>query len=192
MPTAICSSATATDVRLPCIRDALAADLPAITRIYAHEVLHGAASYETVPPDLAAMQLRHAAIAAAGYPYLVAEVDGECAGFAFASSYRPRDGYRWTVEDSVYVDSAFQGQGVGRALLAELIAQCTGLGYRQMIAVIGDGTNHASIALHEGAGFTTVARFAGMGWKLGRWLENVQMQRSLADGSSSPPLDSAR
>lgn len=191
MPMATCSSGIATEVAAARIRGVRESDLPSITRIYAHEVLHGAASYETVPPDLDTMRQRLTAVLSAGYPYLAADASGEFAGFAYASSYRAREGYRWTVEDSVYVDPDFHRRGIGRALLAELIARCTALGYRQMVAVIGDGANQASIALHERAGFAMAARFPAMGWKFGRWLDNVQMQRALGDGHLTAPGASA-
>jgi phosphinothricin acetyltransferase len=143
-----------------------------------------------VAPDEAGMTRRVAAIRAAGYPYLVAELDGALAGFAYASAYRAREGYRWTVEDSVYVDGAHRGVGVGRTLLARLVERCEALGYRRMVAVIGDAGNAASISLHERAGFAVVARFPGLGVKHGRWLENVQMMRSLGEARlpSAPPL----
>ena len=190
MPTAICSSAIATDVS-PRIRPATVADLAAIRRIYAHEVEHGTSTYEWIVPDADEMARRWQAIADAGYPYLVAEVDGRVAGYAYASAYRGREGYRWTVEDSVYVDADFQGRGIGHALLSALIARCEALGYRCMVAVIGDATNDASIALHERLGFHVAGRFPALGRKHGRWLENVQMLRALghADADSpDPPL----
>jgi phosphinothricin acetyltransferase len=167
------------------IRGVVEADVAALTRIYRHEVLHGAASYEYAPPDEGEMARRIAAIRDAGYPYLVAELDGDAAGFAYASAYRARDGYRWTVEDSVYIDERHRGRGIGHALLHRLLERCEALGYRRMVAVIGDGENAASIALHGRAGFAVVARFPGLGFKHGRWLENVQMMRVLGDGG--PP-----
>ena len=164
------------------LRSAHEADLPAITALYAQEVREGVATYEYDVPDLAQMRQRWGAIVAQGYPYLVAERDGAFAGYAYASSYRTREGYRWTVEDTVYVHPDHVGQGVGRRLLAQLIEECTALGYRQMVAVVGDRTNTASIALHEKLGFVLVGVFEGLGRKHGRWLDTVQMQRSLGAG----------
>jgi phosphinothricin acetyltransferase len=169
------------------IRDATAADAGAIARIYAHEVLAGTSSYEVVPPDAQEVRARLRAILTAGLPYLVAEVAGAVVGYACATAYRTRAGYRWTVEDSVYVDPHLQGQGVGTALLGQLIARCEALGYRQMIAVIGDSGNVASVVLHERLGFRIAGRYPGIGRKHGRWLEGVQMIRSLGDGMSTPP-----
>lgn len=174
----------------PRLRFAIASDLRAITALYAMEVHDGVATYEYEAPDEAEMTRRWQAVVAQGYPYLVAEIDGDFAGYAYASSYRARDGYRWTVEDTVYVQPHFQGRGVGRALLQRLITDCEALGFRQMIAVIGDSTNAASIALHERLGFQTVGVFKGLGRKHGRWLDTVQMQRSLGPGArSAPPSD---
>jgi len=169
------------------VRPAVAADLPAIAAIYAAEVREGVATYELDPPDAAQMQARWQALQAQGYPYLVAEVDGAVGGYAHASSYRAREGYRWTVEDTVYVAAGFQRAGVGRALLEQLLRDCTALGFRQMIAVIGDRTNLASVALHERLGFVVAGVFPGLGRKHGRWLDAVQMQRPLGDGASAPP-----
>lgn len=187
MPTVTSSSATATDVAV-IVRPVAASDVAAIHRIYAHEVLHGTATYEYAVPDLVEMERRVAAVVGAGYPFLVGDQDGAVVAYAHASAYRGREGYRWTIEDSVYVDAAHQGRGAGRTLLDALIRQCTALGYRQMIAVVGDATNAASIALHERLGFRIAARFPGLGRKHGRWLENVQMQRPLGDGAGGDPL----
>ncbi|HZX79418.1 MAG TPA: GNAT family N-acetyltransferase [Lysobacter sp.] len=173
------------------IRPALAADLAAIRRIYVHEVEHGTATYEWAVPDADEMTRRWRAIVDGGHPYLVAERDGRVAGYAYASAYRAREGYRWTVEDSLYVDLAFRGRGIGHALLSALIARCEALGYRCMVAVIGDATNRASIALHERLGFRIAGRFPALGRMQGRWLENVQMLRSLGPASTDaddPPL----
>lgn len=172
---------------VPRLRPATAADLPAITALYALEVGEGVATYEYEAPGVEEMGRRWAAVRAQGYPYVVAELDGRFVGYAYASSWRSRDGYRWTVEDTVYVAPEAQGRGVGRALLQHLIDACTALGYRQMIAVIGDRTNTASIALHERLGFRTVGVFEGAGRKHGRWLDTVQMQRDLGAGAATPP-----
>jgi phosphinothricin acetyltransferase len=135
------------------------------------------------------MQQRMEAIVAQGYPYLVAERGGRVAGYAYASSYRARRAYRFTVENTVYVDNAQQGHGVGTALLEALIDACTQLGFRQMIAVIGEAANAGSVRLHERLGFRTVGVFQGIGRKHGRWLDTLQMQRALGDGDASDPLD---
>lgn len=175
-----------------CIRDAVAADAVAVAALYAGEVVGGFSNYEYVPPDAAEMALRMAAVRQAGCPWLVAELDGAFAGYAYASGFRSRAGYRWTVENAVYVDPGCARRGVGRALMEALIARCEALGYRQMIAVIGDAANAASIALHRSLGFEHVGTFRGIGWKQvgdapGRWLDNVQMQRRLGPGDSLPP-----
>ena len=169
------------------VRPATADDIPAITALYAREVAEGVATYEVEAPDATAMGDRWRAITTQGYPYLVAELDGRLAGYAYASSYRTRAGYRWTVEDTVYVDAECAGRGVGRSLLDALIHACQALGFRQMIAVVGDRQNAASIALHESFGFRVVGIFEGIGRKHGRWLDGVQMQRPLGDGSTTPP-----
>jgi phosphinothricin acetyltransferase len=186
MPTATCSSATAIDASLR-IRRADPVDVPVLARLYGDEVRRGTASYEYEPPDEAEFARRLHAMQAAGYPYRVAQLDGRIVGFAYASAYRTRDGYRWTVEDTVYVDAGYHGRGIGRALLAALIERCEALGYRRMVAVIGDADNAASVALHERAGFRVVARFPGLGVKHGRWLENVQMIRTLGPPDAPPP-----
>jgi phosphinothricin acetyltransferase len=169
------------------LRDAVATDAAAFAEIYAPEVLGGTSSYETDPPDAAAMAVRMRELVDSGYPWLVACSEGIVAGYAYATAYRSRPAYRWTVEGSVYVRAGLRGRGIGRRLLAELVARCTRLGYRRMIAVIGDESNTASVALHERAGFEVAARFPGIGYKHGRWLTGLQMQRALGDGDASPP-----
>ena len=172
------------------LRDATAADVAAITAIYAIEVREHVNTYEYDVPDEAEMARRMDAIVGAGYPYIVAqEPDGTIAGYAYASSYRARLGYRMTVENSVYVAAGRQGQGIGTALLGRLIAMCEERGFRQMIAVIGEPTNTASIRLHEKFGFTLVGIFRGVAWKHDRWLDTVQMQRTLGAGTGAPPQD---
>lgn len=170
------------------LRPAVDADLPAITALYVREVDENVATYECVAPDEAEMTRRWQAVVSQGYPYLVAESAGRFAGYAYASAYRTREGYRWTVEDTVYVHPDFTGRGVGGALLQRLIDDCTALGLRQMVAVVGDVSNAASIALHERFGFRTVGVFQGLGRKHGRWLDTVQMQRALGPGDSLDPL----
>lgn len=171
------------------IRDATEADIPAIAALYAEEVRERVATYEYDVPDEAEMAQRMRAVQAAGYPYFVAERDGRFAGYAYASSYRSRIGYRWTVEDTVYIVPEHQGQGVGKALLQRLIDACEASGFRQMIAVIGEPANGASLALHEKLGFRTVGVFQGLGRKHGRWLDTVQMQRALGAGDGAAPSD---
>lgn len=169
------------------IRPSTLADLAVITEIYGHAVAHGTASFELAPPPLAEMARRRDALLGAGYPYLVAERDGAVAGFAYAGAYRTRPAYRSTVEDSVYVAAEMQGGGVGRALLAALIAACERQGFRLMVAVIGDRASAASIRLHEAAGFSLVGILEPVGYKHGRWLATVLMQRTLGEGAATPP-----
>ena len=171
------------------IRDVAPADIPAIAAIYASEVRNHVNTYEYDVPDEAEMERRMSGIVAAGYPYLVAEAGGQLLGYAYASSYRARAGYRFTVENSVYVAAGRQGQGVGAALLQRLIAECEGRGFRQMIAVIGEPTNTASIRLHEKFGFQLIGIFHGIAWKHGRWLDTVQMQLALGRGDQVGPAD---
>jgi phosphinothricin acetyltransferase len=169
------------------LRAAGRADIPAITRIYAHAVEYGTASFEIEPPDEAEMGRRMQALLDGDFPYLVADLDGHVAGYAYAALYRTRPGYRYTLEDSVYVDPAAQHRGVGRALLDRLIAESERRGYRQMIAVIGDSAQTASIALHRAAGFRFVGNIENVGFKFGRWLDTVIMQRALGPGATSLP-----
>jgi phosphinothricin acetyltransferase len=171
------------------IRPAGLADIPAITRIYAHAVNHGTASFELDPPDEAEMTARMQAILDGKFPYLVAEADTAVAGYAYASLYRTRPGYRFTVEDSVYVAPDRQGRGIGRALLSALIKASEARGFRQMIAVIGDSEHAASIALHAAFGFYYVGTFPNVGFKFGRWLDSVLMQRALGPGATTLPQE---
>ncbi len=170
------------------LRDATEADIPAISAIYAVEVTDFVNTYEYEVPDEAEMAQRRRNLLAAGYPYLVAELDGRVVGYAYAGSYRARIAYRWTVENSVYVAAEAQGKGVGAALMQRLIDDCEARGYRQMVAVIGELTNVASIRLHERFGFELVGIFKGLGRKHGRWLDTVQMQRAIGPGTGQPPL----
>ena len=169
------------------LRAAHPADVPAIAGIYGHHVLHGLASFELEAPSIDEMLRRFEAITAAGYPYLVATEDDRVLGYAYASAFRTRPAYRHTVEDSVYIDPIAVGRGMGRQLLLALIEACTQAQFRQMIAVIGDSDQTASIALHRAAGFQMVGTFAAVGFKFGRWLDTVLMQRALGAGATTPP-----
>jgi len=171
----------------PLLRPAAAADMPAITAIYQHAVRHGTASFEIDPPDQAEMTRRFQALIDGGFPYVVAECDGAVRGYAYAGLYRTRVAYRHTLEDSVYVAPDFHGRRIGRALLARLLAEAATRGYRQMVAVIGDSQQHASIALHRGAGFRMVGTFEAVGFKFGRWLDTVLMQCPLGPGATTSP-----
>lgn len=162
-------------------------DIPAIAAIYGHHVLHGLASFEEVPPDEAEIARRRADILARNLPYLTAELDGRVVGYAYAGLYRPRSAYRFSVEDSIYVAADAPRRGIGRALLSDLIARCAALGYRQMVAVIGDTGNTASIALHAALGFRVVGTLPSVGFKHGRWVDSVFMQRPLGAGDSLLP-----
>lgn len=173
------------------IRPAMPADIPAITRIYDHAVRFGTATFELDPPDAAEMRRRYDGLREGGFPYLAAAVDGHVVGYAYAGPYRPRPAYRFTLEDSVYLDPARHRRGIGAALLAELIAQATARGYRQMIAVIGDSANAASVALHARLGFAMIGTHPDVGFKFGRWLDTVMMQRALGDGGGSAPAGPA-
>jgi L-amino acid N-acyltransferase YncA len=170
------------------IRPASVTDIPAITRIYAHAVEHGTASFELTPPDEAEMTHRMNDLLGKGYPYLVAEDGGMLAGYAYAGPYRTRPAYRPTVENSVYIAHDQHRRGVGRALLAALIEACAACGFRQMIAVIGDSHRQAaSIRLHQALRFRHVGILEDVGFKHGRWLDSVLMQRSLGPGSTKNP-----
>ena len=171
------------------LRDASEADIAAITAIYAAEVRDHVNTYEYDAPDAAEMARRMRALLDAGYPYLVAELDGTVAGYAYAGSFRARRGYRHTVENSVYVAADRQGHGIGAALLSALVDACAARGFRQMVAVIGETTNTASIRLHARAGFIHAGTLPGIAWKHGRWLDTVFMQRALGDGKTTPPQD---
>ena len=161
------------------VRASTEADVARCTEIYAHHVLHGTASFEIDPPDLAEMKKRRAAVLELGLPHLVAERDGKIMGYAYASNWRPRPAYKFSVEDSIYIDKDAVGQGVGRALLPVLIEQCAKLGKKQMVAVIGDSASTPSIRLHASCGFRMVGTLENIGFKFGRWLDSVLMQRPL-------------
>ena len=169
------------------IRPAEPRDLAAITRIYDHAVRHGTASFEIEPPDEREMARRYETLRAGGYPYLVAELDGGTVGYAYAGPYRARPAYRWSVEDAIYIAPSSQRRGIGRALLERLIANAEVGGFRQMIAVIGDSANAGSIELHRAAGFRMVGTFDNVGFKFGRWLDTVLMQRPLGIGATAMP-----
>ncbi|MBL8572189.1 MAG: N-acetyltransferase [Hyphomicrobiaceae bacterium] len=181
------------------IRASLDADLPAIRDIYAHAVAFGTASFELEPPDLAEMARRRETLLAGGFPYLVAVLSDDLAGpeagpaapatrvvgYAYAGPYRPRPAYRNTLEDSIYIAPDMGGQGIGRRLLDALVAEGTRRGFRQMIAVIGDSANHASIRLHAAAGFDMIGTLRAVGFKHGRWLDSVLMQKPLGEAATA-------
>lgn len=163
------------------------ADLDAITAIYAENVLTGTGTFEVATPSRDEMTARRKGVLALGLPWLVAEIDGVVVGFAYAAPFRTRSAYRYTVEDSIYVLSSAHGKGVGKALLISLIDACETLGIRQMLGVIGDSANAASIALHEACGFRHMGAIEGVGWKFDHWLDVVFMQRTLGQGAISDP-----
>ena len=169
------------------LRPAAREDLPAIQSIYAHHVLNGLASFEEVPPTVEEVGRRYDEVRGRGLPWLVAELDGKVAGYGYCSLYRSRSAYRYSLEDSVYVRPDMQGKGLGGRILTELIARCEGLGYRQIIAVIGDSANAASISLHARLGFLRVGTLRSSGFKFGRWVDSVLMQRPLGPGDASRP-----
>ena len=169
------------------IRDAEPEDFERITEIYGHHVLHGLASFEERAPEIAELTSRWQHVRERGLPYLVADVDGRVEGFAYAGAYRTRPAYRFTVEDTIYIAPEVVGKGAGSALLAELIKRVTALGYRQMIAVIGDSANVASIGLHARLGFRVAGTLQSAGFKMGRWVDSVIMQRGLGDGDGNIP-----
>jgi L-amino acid N-acyltransferase YncA len=170
------------------IRPAEPRDIAEITRIYAHAVQHGTASFEVEPPDEAEITRRYTELRNGRFPYLVAEIEDEVAGYAYAGPYRARPAYRFTVEDSVYINPLMQRRGVGRALLERLLVEAEKEGFRQMIAVIGDSNQTPSIALHMALGFRMVGTFEAVGYKFGRWLDSVLMQKALGKGASAAPL----
>jgi L-amino acid N-acyltransferase YncA len=171
------------------IRSAAEADLPFVTEIYTHAVLHGTATFELIPPDLAEMTRRFRTLMDGGFPCLVASLDGRVVGYAYAGPYRPRPAYRFTVENSVYLDPSIYRRGIGLALMQRLIAECEARGYRQMIAVIGDSANAGSIGVHTKTGFTMIGTHPNVGLKFGRWLDTVMMQRPLGEGAATVPVD---
>lgn len=170
------------------IRDAGPGDLPAITAIYGHHVLHGTGTFEEEPPSEGEMAARMAKVQGQGCAWLVAEDEGgQVLGYGYFAPFRPRSAYRFTAEDSVYVRDDIRGQGVGKALVAELLARAEAMGIRQMIAVIGDSENVGSIGLHISLGFRQVGVLRAVGMKFGRWVDVVQMQRALGEGERTLP-----
>jgi phosphinothricin acetyltransferase len=168
-------------------RASIDSDLPAILAIYRHYVLHTTSTFETEVPSLDEMSRRRAEILAIGLPFLVAEADGEVAGYAYATRYRPRGAYRYTLEDSIYLHPAHTGKGAGSGLLASVIEACEAWGARQLIAVIGGSDNAASIGLHTKFGFRHAGLLRSAGYKFDRWADSVLMQRSLGPGDITPP-----
>jgi L-amino acid N-acyltransferase YncA len=173
----------------PEIRPATEADLPAITKIYEHAVLHGTATFELVAPDLAEMTRRFRALMDGGFPYFVGVLDGRVGGYAYAGPYRPRPAYRFTVENSIYLDPAIHRRGLGLVLLRRLIEECEQRDYRQMIAVIGDSANAGSIGVHARSGFQMIGTHPNVGLKFGRWLDTVMMQLPLGEAAKTVPAD---
>jgi L-amino acid N-acyltransferase YncA len=171
----------------PSLRPALPGDIPAITRIYTDAVLHGTATFEIEPPDETEMTRRMQALLSANYPYLVAAIGDRIVGYAYAGPYRARPAYQWCVENSIYVDPQFHRRGIGTYLMTRLIEDAAARGFRQMIAVIGDSAQAASIALHKAAGFAFVGTLRAVGYKHGQWLDTPLMQLTLGDGDTSPP-----
>lgn len=174
------------------VRSAERGDIAAIAEIYADAVLNGTATFELVPPAAPEMERRFERLRAGGFPWLVAEVAGGIAGYAYAGPYRDRPAYRWTVEDSIYLAPPWRGQGVGRLLLDALVAEAAARGFRQMVAVIGDEASTGSIALHGAAGFARVGVMPAVGWKHGGWRATVIMQRALGPGDAGAPPDRDR
>jgi L-amino acid N-acyltransferase YncA len=174
-------------MKKPIIRPATAADIAAITRIYADAVRHGTASFEIEPPDETEMARRQKMLLDGGHPYLVAEVEGVVAGYAYAGPYRARPAYKWSVEDSIYVAPEMHRKGIGGLLLTRLVAESTERGFRQMIAVIGDSAQMGSIAVHAKAGFSHIGTLRAVGFKHGKWLDTVLMQRPLGSGYTTLP-----
>jgi len=169
------------------IRDAAPKDIPVIQSIYAYHVLHGLASFEEEAPSVEEMRRRFEDATGQGLPYLVAEGNAEVHGYGYCTLYRTRSAYRYSLEDSIYVKDGLQCKGIGKALLAELILRCERLNYRQIIAVIGDSANAASIAVHASLGFVRAGNLRSTGYKFGRWVDSVLMQRPLGEGDGSKP-----
>ena len=175
---------------MPLIRPSRDEDIRAITVIYAHHVLHGTGSFETEAPSIADMTARRADVLSKGLPYLVVEQDREIIGFAYGNWFKPRPAYRYSVEDSIYLAAHLHRKGLGRALLAELLARCETVGIRKVMAIVGDSANAGSVGVHRSVGFTPVGTIAACGWKLGAWRDIVIMQKTLGTGDTQPPTDS--
>lgn len=169
------------------VREAAPQDLPAVHAIYAHHVLHGLASYEEEPPSLDELRRRYEDVRSRGLPYLAACEGAEVVGYAYCTLFRSRSAYRFVLEDSVYVRQGWHRRGIGRALLKPLVERCEALGYRQMVAVIGDSANAGSIGLHAEFGFLRAGLLRSSGYKFGRWVDTVLMQRPLGSGDGTPP-----
>lgn len=169
------------------IRSSCDEDTAAITALYAYHVLHGTGTFETEAPGNAEMGLRRTDVLAKGLPYLVAEQDGKIIGFAYGNWFKPRSAYRYSVETSIYLAPDLQRQGLGRALLAELLARCERAGIRKLMAIVGDSANAGSIGVHRSVGFTEVGTIAACGWKFGAWRDIVILQKTLGLGDSQPP-----
>ncbi len=174
---------------MPTIRPSTEADIPAIARIYAHHVLHGTGTFETEPPSEQDMGQRRADVLSKGLPYLVLEDGGAVLGFAYCNWFKPRPAYRFSAEDSIYLAPDVSGRGWGRLLLTELMAQAERAGVRKLIAVIGDSGNLGSIGVHRSCGFAPIGVMANCGWKFGRWLDVVLMDRSIGGGANSAPTE---
>jgi phosphinothricin acetyltransferase len=173
------------------IRPSRDTDLPAITAIYAHHVLNGTGTFETTPPTESDMTARRADVLAKGLPYLVAEEGGQVLGFAYCQWFKPRPAYRFSAEDSIYLHPDAKGKGLGKLLLAELANQAQAVGIRKLIAVIGDSANAGSVGVHRSLGFTPVGTFKSCGWKFGKWLDIVLMEKTLGEGDTTPPEPAA-
>jgi phosphinothricin acetyltransferase len=172
---------------MPTIRQSTDADIPAITAIYRHHVLHGTGTFEIDPPSEADMTTRRADVLGRNLPWLVAEKDGQILGYAYANWFKPRPAYRFSAEDSIYVADAARGMGVGRKLLAELAVQAEAVGVRKLLAVIGDSANAGSIGVHRSLGFTEVGVMRSVGWKFGAWRDIVLMEKTLGAGDTTSP-----
>jgi L-amino acid N-acyltransferase YncA len=173
------------------VEDATETDIEAVREIYAHHVLNGLASFEEKAPSVDEMRARHAQFSRQGLPYLVARLEGRVVGYAYASPYRARSAYRFSIENSVYVRDGMAGSGIGGALLDALLARCENGPWRQMVGIIGDSGNAASIALHRSRGFRLVGTLRAVGFKRGQWVDTVLLQRELGAGSASLPRDAA-
>ena len=177
---------------MPVIRPSREADIPALTAIYAHHVLHSTGTFETEPPSTADMRRRRSDVLDKGLPHLVAERDIEIVGFAYANWFKPRPAYRYSVEDSIYLAPDLHRKGLGRALLAELLARCESAGIRKLMAIIGDSSNSGSVGVHRALGFELVGKIDACGWKFGAWRDIVIMQKTLGLGDTQPPGDAEK